>query len=89
MTGKVSSGERIGVRLPWPHHPSVHAFCTSYLPAEPISRLSVSPALAVVFAPWHPAVPPPQTRNAVHPQTGAEIQPSAFPRLPHFTPWHR
>ena len=77
--------ECIGVQIPRPHYPSVHAFCPSYLSAEPVSYVSVSPALAVVFAPWHSAVPPPQTRNAVHPQAGAEIQPAVrFPDCPIF-----
>jgi len=69
-----------GSRLPFP---SVHVFFTSYLSDEPASSVSVSPALGVVFAPWHSAVPPPQTRNAVHPQAGAEIQPVVhFPDCP-------
>lgn len=81
----MSSSDCIGVQIPWPHYPSVHAFCTSYLSDEPVSYVSVSPALAVVFAPWHSSVPPPQTRNAVHPQAGAEIQPVLhFPDCPIF-----
>lgn len=56
--------------------------------AESVSSLSVSPALAVVFAPRHVAVPPPQTCNAAHPQAGAETQPDVhFPVIPVFL-WH-
>lgn len=49
-----------------------------------LSVMSLFPQpLAVVFAPWHSAVPPPQTRNTVHPQAGAEIQPAVrFPDCP-------
>lgn len=46
----------------------------SYLSAEPGSCVCF-PSSGWFFAPWHLAVPPPQTRNAVHPQAGAEIQP--------------
>lgn len=74
ITGKMPSSECTGVQAPWPHYPRCACICTPTCQLN-LSVVSVSPALAGFFAPWHLAAPPPQTRNAVPPRAGVKSSP--------------